>query len=207
MISPTDPDAVLGALGDKFLSALAGAVSAARVDIDEMRAWRPGWFPMMHSRCLSNLIHDRVWAHLVTAVEGDEGTTIIESGATREVQVGVNFLLRIKRHRTGDLISSYPTTGALAFYLQGASAFPGLELITLAGGYRWDDEERVIKAPVISYRDGKDNPIWAVELSEPQEGVATISWTPVPGPDLPSIQFEGELAGEEDQDTGTDDDE
>jgi hypothetical protein len=192
MISAENADAVLENLGDKFLIAFAGSVAAARSDIDAMCAWQPSWFPTMHSRCLSNLIHDRIWAHLLTTVEADQSATVRESGPTREVQVGTNFLLRIKRHRTGNHISTYPTQTALAFYLQNQQpTLDGLELITLAAGYRWDEELRKINAPVLSYRDGKDNPIWAVELDEPQAGTGTtaIRWTPLGVPDLPQVDF------------------
>ncbi|MXI81348.1 hypothetical protein GR254_17985 [Mycobacterium tuberculosis] len=49
---------------------------SSRFDIADMRNWRPGWFPTMHSRCLSNLIHDRIWAHLVTLIASNPGTSI-----------------------------------------------------------------------------------------------------------------------------------
>jgi hypothetical protein len=193
---------VLAALGDKFLSAFAGSVTAARQDIRDMRAWRPSWFPTMHSRCLSNLIHDRIWAHLVHAVQDDDSTVLVEHGPTREVQVGVNLRLRIKRHRFADQISTYPTPTALAFYLQYALALPGLELVTLAAGYRWHTDLREIGAPVISYREGKDNPIWAVELAEPKTGAEPITWTPITSPELPTIEYDDAA---EDDSTGTDD--
>lgn len=201
MFSPLDPDAVLNEIGDKFLLAFSASVTRARQDIDDMRAWKPDWFPTMHSRCLSNLIHDRIWAHLVQAVEADRSAVIIEYGATREVQVGNNFLLRIKRHRDGNQISTYPTQTALQFYLQPAqTAIIGLELITLAAGYRWDDDLRKITAPVLSYRDGQDNPIWAVELDEPAAGATAIRWNPLPGPQLPAVDI-GNL--DEPGETGT----
>jgi hypothetical protein len=84
------------------------------------------------------------------------------------------------------------------------SALGGLELVTLAAGYRWDPELREIKAPVISYRDGKDNPIWAVELAEPDDGASAITWTPIPGgPSLPAVEYgdpaDGEDAGTTDE--------
>lgn len=63
-------------LGDKFLAALVGTIRDTRFDIADMRNWRPGWFPTMHSRCLSNLIHDRIWAHLVTLIASNPGTSI-----------------------------------------------------------------------------------------------------------------------------------
>lgn len=200
MFSPIDRDAVLAGLGDKFLVAFAGAVVAARQDHADMQAWRPGWFPTMHSRCLSNLIHDRIWAHLVAAVESDPAAVVHESGPTRQIQVGTNYLLRIKRHRRGNRISTYPTQTALQFWLQdSAPALDGLELITLAAGYRWDEDLREVKTPVLSYRDGKDNPIWAVELDEPESGATSIRWSPIDTPDLPTIDF-GDLG--EDDETG-----
>lgn len=189
MFSPTDPDAVLAELGDKFLTGFSGAVTAARSDIADMRSWRPVWFPGMSTRCLSNLIHDRIWAHVVTAIEDAESVNLIEKGPTREIQAGMNLRLRVKRHRENDKISTYPTQTALEFYLQGPPALSGLELITLAAGYRWDHDLREILAPVVSYRDGKDNPIWAVELSEPATTAEPITWTPIKGPSLPEVEF------------------
>ncbi|CDM10344.1 hypothetical protein MT49_2194 [Mycobacterium tuberculosis 49-02] len=72
---PTDGE-VMTELGDKFLAALVGTIRDTRFDIADMRNWRPGWFPTMHSRCLSNLIHDRIWAHLVTLIASNPGTSI-----------------------------------------------------------------------------------------------------------------------------------
>jgi hypothetical protein len=160
-----------------------------------MREWQPGWFPMMHSRCLSNLIHDRIWARLVAGIESDPSAVAVEYGATREIAVGLNFRLRIKRHHIGDKISTYPTRTALAFWEQDAErpTLEGLEEIRLAVGYRWDADEREIEAPVLSLRDGKDNVIWAIELDEPAAG-AKITWKPI-DPTLPSIDL-GDLGDE-----------
>jgi hypothetical protein len=200
MFSPPDADTVLSELGDKFLTSFAGAVTATRSDIVAMRAWNPGWFPGMSPRCLSNIIHDRIWAHVATAVDDDKSVSLLDNGPTREIQVGLNFRLRVKRHREHDMISTYATQTALDFWLQGPPALPGLELITLAAGYRWDADLRAILAPVVSYRDGKDNPIWAVELSEPITAAEPITWTPA-GPSLPSIDL-GELVEKEGEDEG-----
>jgi hypothetical protein len=202
MFSPSSPDEVLAELGDEFLRRLAGAVAYARVDIADMRAWRPGWFPPMSVRCLANLIHDRIWAHFAAAVDGSSAVNLFESGPTREIQVGMNFRLRIKRHHDDDSISTYPTETALGFYLQEQVCIEGLELIKLAAGYRWDAEMREILAPVISYRDGKDNPVWAVELREPDAGMGPISWAPIVTPSLPLVDVGGAATKSE---TGTED--
>lgn len=175
-------------LGDKFLAALVGTIRDTRFDIADMRNWRPGWFPTMYSRCLSNLIHDRIWAHLVTLIASNPGTSIKDKGATREIVVGAHLRLRIKRHHAGDEISTYPTRTAIEFWQQGSQlAFPGLEEVRIAVGYRWDPDTREIGAPLLSLRDGKDHVIWVVELDEPAAGVK-ITWTPIE-PTLPSIDF------------------
>jgi hypothetical protein len=202
MFPSQDPDEVLTGLGDEFLRALAGAVVSARMDISEMRAWRPGWFPPMSVRCLANLIHDRIWAHFAAAVDGSTAMHLVQSGPTREVQVGMNFRLRIKRHHNDDGISTYPTETALDFYLQEQMPIEGLELVKLTAGYRWDAEMREILAPVISYRDGKDNPIWAVELSEPDAETAPIRWAPIATPSLPLVDL-GDAAAK--SETGSED--
>jgi hypothetical protein len=183
-------DEIVAELGDKFLEATVQAVRGARTDIDEMREWRPGWFPTMHSRCMSNLIHDRIWARLVAAVELDAATNIIEVGATREIAIGPHLRLRIKRHHTGDRISTYPTRTAIEFWQQSLGALPGLEEVRIAVGYRWDPDIRRIGAPLVSLRDGRDNVIWAIELNEPAEG-EIVTWNPV-APTDPTIDL-GEL--------------
>lgn len=195
-------DEVVAELGDKFIEAVAKAVQGARSDIGDMRIWRPAWFPTMHSRVLSNLIHDRIWARLVVAIESDPATGIRDEGATREIAIGKHLRLRIKRHRIGDKISSYPTRTDLEFWRQNTDTLPTLEEIRLAVGYRWDAEAREVRAPVISLRDGKDNVVWAIELSEPAEGVK-VTHKPIL-PTLPGIDF-GDLAAEtgDEGDTGT----
>lgn len=192
---------MLAALGDKFLQALVGAVSGTRDDLSAMRAWKPGWFPPMSDRCLANLIHDRLWAHML-GLEGEQATvTMHESGATREIVMG-QFRLRLKRHHLDDRVSNYPTQTALDFWVQqNNGVLRGLEEITLAAGYRWDKEMKAIAAPVISYRDGQENVIWAMELLEGtaagtvsvpgDSGAIPITWTPVTEPELPVIDVIG----------------
>lgn len=193
---PTD-DEVVAELGDKFLTALVAAVRGARDDIAEMREWRSGWFPNMHSRVLSNLIHDRIWDRLVTLIDSDPDTNVFEKGATREIAVGVHVRLRVKRHHIGDKISTYPTRTAIEFWRQSDQyTFAGLEEVRIAVGYRWDPETREVGAPVVSLRDGTDNVIWAVQLDEPADGVA-VKWTAIE-PTLPSIDLASDL-GDDDE--------
>jgi hypothetical protein len=63
---------------------------------------------------------------------------------------------------------------------------PSLEAIALGAGYRWIAEERRVGPAVVSYRDGKDNPIWVVELDE---GKDIIGWRPITWPDLPAVDL------------------
>jgi len=142
----------------------------------------------MSGRCLANLIHDRIWARLVAAVDGNSAVETIDREPLRELWISQNYQIRIKRHHPDDKISTYPTAAALEFWAQG-SQLPSLESITLGAGYRWISEERRIGPAVISYRDGRDNPIWAIELDEPEEGVETIGWKPITRPDLPAIDL------------------
>jgi hypothetical protein len=202
MNSHPESDTILDSLGDKFLSTLIESVVGSRADIDLMRAWQPSWFPRMHSRTLANLIHDRMWDRMVTAVSDDPGVVVIDHGVIRELQVGVNIRLRVKRHND-DAISTYETTAALMFYKQPTQlALDGLDPITLAIGYRWDREERRILAPVVSFRDGKNNPIWTTELDEPAAGTTAVIRRPLTGPELPSVEFGDDSAKE--TGTGTD---
>jgi hypothetical protein len=199
MFSPHDQQAVMSGLGDKFLKDLAWSVRGAREDLAELREWRPAWFPPMSGRCLANLIHDRIWARLVAAVDGNPGIKTIDREPVREMWISQNYQVRIKRHHPDDKISAYPTAAALEFWAQGAQ-LPSLEAITLGAGYRWVTEERRVGPAVISYRDGKDNPIWAVELDEPDEGADTIGWRPITRPDLPGVDlFDATRVGERDE--------
>lgn len=142
----------------------------------------------MSERCLANLIHDRIWARLVAAVDSSPGIGTIDREPVREIWISQTYQVRIKRHHPDDKISTYPTTAALEFWTQG-SQLPSLEAITLGAGYRWITEERRVGPAVISYRDGKDNPIWAVELDEPDESTDIIGWRPITRPDLPDADL------------------
>lgn len=188
-----EPDDVMADLGDQFLTAFATSIAEAREDIDAMRAVFPHWFPPMHSRCLSNLIHDRIWARLLARLDGDPSVVMVDNGPRREIFINSRYQLRIKRHHAGDRISNYPTQGALNFWEQdgGQPPFDGMELIKLGIGYRWNQELRQIEMPILSFRDGKENVIWAVEIEEPAEGATTVDRNPVPGPDTPIIGIDG----------------
>jgi hypothetical protein len=194
------PDAVLGELGDKVVAAIAESTDRARRDLADFRGWKPEWLPTLTQRFTANLIHERIWAHLLTELaplEGD-GVTLIDQEPTREVCVmlegGRTYRLRFKRHSDRNLIRSYPTPTDIAFWGAPAAAptLDGMEEIRLAAGYRWNEETRDMGATVISYREGKGNPIWAVEI-EAGAAAQPISWAPIGGPSLPTIDLERSL--------------
>ncbi|HEY0118225.1 MAG TPA: hypothetical protein VGC04_05540 [Cellulomonas sp.] len=127
-----------------------------------------------------------------------DGVTMLDQEPAREVCVtldtGRAYRLRLNRHSDRNRVRSYPTRTDLAFWGAPASAptLDGMEEIRLAAGYRWDDETREIGATVISYREGKDNPIWAVEV-EAGAAAQPIAWAPISGPNLPEIDLERSL--------------
>jgi hypothetical protein len=187
MFSPPDPDSVLADLGDKLVQSFIDSVEAVRTDLDDFRAWQPGWFPMFSSRFLANFIHERLWAGIVTRFEGTPGIHVHDAEPRRELHVGTTYAIRLKRHRPGWMISTYPTDSALAFW-SSASTLPTLESISLALGYEWDGAERRIGDPVLSFRDAVDKPRWQVRLLAEGGGTSSIGWEPV-GPRLPEFDL------------------
>lgn len=194
MFSPLDADAVLEELGSKFPLALVRAVDSARADLRALRAWKPDWLVGLFQREVAGVIHARIWTYLTAELDGIDGITFRTDEPHREIAVsaamGRTFRLRVKRHSDGDQISSYPTSSDLAFWDGKADAsFEGLEEIHLAAGYRWDPTTADIGAPVISYREGKSNVIWAVEVDAGHGDAAVpMSYVPIP-PSLPQVDF------------------
>lgn len=192
-------ESVLESLGDKFATALANSVTGARADIAEMRRVFPSWFPRMTKRGLANIIWERVWARLCEQLEDDSAMEIVQHGATNEIYLGVEWVLRVKRHSTENAISTYATQTAIEFYEQQPT-LDGMALTSLAVGYQWDADLNEIGAPVVSYRDGKDNPIWMARLDEAGDGTNALTWTPV-DPNLPDVVLSIDEVG--DADTGS----
>ena len=111
-------------------------------------------------RGLANWISDRVWAHLIELAEADPSARIHQSGATRELYVGLNFRIRVKRHDIIGMISSYETATFLEFTEQPKGQLAGMELWHLTAGYEWDRDLKEIIGPVLCLRDGRDAVIW-----------------------------------------------
>ena len=192
------PEQVLDDLGDKLVEAFLEAMEVARADLDELRAWRPGWFSLFTERFLANFLHERLWAELITRVSDHPGVQVFDREPRREIESGRRYVIRFKRHRKGDRIATYPTQAALAFWTNEAT-LPGLERASLAMGYLWDPELRQVEDSVLSYRDRLNHPVWGVKLGRPGQGGATgITWSPI-DPTLPSIDLSSVL--DEDDET------
>lgn len=183
-----DSDTVLSDLGDPFVGSFIDAVDGAREDYGSFRSWQPDWFPGFTSRFTANFLHERIWDRLVRALDGLEGVHIVDREPVRELRSGTQYLIRVKRHRPGDRISAYPTEATTAFWSNSTLTLDGLEAFSLALGYMWDAELRAVGEAVLSFRDGKDNPIWAIRLERDAGAAAGFSWTPV-APDLPELDL------------------
>lgn len=194
-----DPQDVIDRLGDPFVEALVGAVDGAREDYAELKAWRPQWAPSYSSRFIANFAHERIWDRLVREIDGAPGIHIRDEEPVREIRSGTAFVTRVKRHHPGDRISAYPTAGSLAHWSNRALTLDGLESISLAAGYYWDEETRSIGDPVLSLREEKDKPVWGITLHRDAEQPTAIQWAPVdpglPEFDLSDIAVEDEEEG------------
>lgn len=190
------PERVLNDLGDKLVEAFLEAMEVARADLDDLRTWRPGWFGPFSERFLANFLHERLWAELVARVSDYPGVEVVDREPRREIESGGRYVIRLKRHRKGDKIATYPTQRALAFWTNEAT-LPGLERASLAMGYLWDPELRQVGDSVLSYRDQLDHPVWGVKFARPVKGAASgITWSPI-DPTLPSIDLSSVLNEEE----------
>lgn len=204
MSSDDESDAFVGALGEKVLAGIARSVDGARADLTLYRERFPQWVAEHSERGLANWIHDRLWPHLVAELDGLPSVAFSDKGVLREFRVERRFLFRAKRHAAGDKISSYPTPAALAFWSQsGASLLPEFGEVRLAVGYRWNPDVREIDEAVISLRNSMDKPVWVITV-DVQADTGAVELRPVTGdePALPVVEL---LEPEDDQATGTDD--
>jgi hypothetical protein len=146
-------------------------------------------------------------SHLTGELDGVDGISFRTEEPFRVAAVstplGRTFTVRVKRHSEADRISSYPTPSDLEFWGGAKVTLDGLDDVPLAAGYRWDAVTGQIGAPVISYREGKDNVIWAVEVDAGASGeTVPITYTPIL-PDLPQVDLAADLADERAEESGT----
>jgi hypothetical protein len=196
-----DSDTVLADLGNDFIHAFVGAVDGARDDFTAFRQWQPGWSPSFSGRFTANFLHERIWDRIVRAVDGVDGLHVHDREPVRELRSGTAYLIRIKRHHPGDRIAAYPTEGSSAFWTNSVLTLDGLEAFSLALGYYWDADLRTVGDAILSFRDGRDNPIWAIRLHADAGNATGFSWTPI-APDLPELDLSG-IVREAHEDTGS----
>ncbi len=182
------PDQVISDLGALFIHAVINAVSLARRDYDQYRGEHPDWCSSHANRTLACFIHDRIWFHLIAAIGEMDNVAIRDNDPTREVWYQNQYQIRIKRHSSTDMISTYPTATAVEFWSNGQATIPGLESHTLALGYRWDPELREVCETILSYRTGIEEPVWAAVLKGTQENISGFTWEPI-SPQLPDIDL------------------
>jgi hypothetical protein len=199
MFQYPDPQQVIDDLGDKFLLAFVKAVDLARVDLAAFEQFRPAWFVNFSKRFVANFVHERMWDGIVRQLVDHPDVTVVDQEPTRQIHFGSNYVVRFKRHTSALKIEAFPTRGALAFWTNRA-ALPGLELMTLAMGYIWNPELGEIGDAILSFRDGKDNPVWSVTLN-PNDGESAtdITWASVP-PELPQLDL-SEIVDEDESST------
>ncbi len=203
MISNSHPDSdrVLADLGDTFVTAFVDAVDGSRADYAEFRSWKPGWFPGFTQRFTANFLHERIWDRVIKAVAQLESVHIVDREPVRELRSGTQYLIRVKRHHPGDRISAYPTEASSAFWSNSSLMLEGLESFSLALGYMWDAELRSVGDAVLSFRDGKDHPIWAIQLQKDASAPSGFTWAPV-APELPELDLTNVIR-EAEEESGT----
>ena len=199
-----DSRQVVDDLGDKFLVAFVKALEATRKDLADLQDFRPQWFINFSKRFVANFIHERMWDHTVTLVDSHPDVNVVDQEPTRQIHFGVNYVLRFKRHTEKLLVRSFPTSGAIAFWTnRAAPALPGMELWSLALGYIWDAETGEIGDAILSFRDGKDKPVWSFAL-RPADADAPTAITLHPmDPQLPQYDLSN-VVNDEDAEGTTD---
>ncbi len=188
-IFPTG-ESVLTDLGEPFIHSFIDSVDGARDDFKEFLEWKPEWQASFTNRFTANFLHERISSRLIRAIDGMEGIHVKDREPVRELRSGTAYLIRVKRHSAADEIATYPTQGASTFWTNGIVTLEGLESISLALGYYWDADLRAVGDAVLSFRDGVDNPIWAVTLKRDSGAVSGFSWAPV-APSTPELDLSG----------------
>lgn len=189
---PTESQ-VLTDLGDLVLQRLVSAVDAARQDYLHYRNEHPNWAADETKRGSANWIHDRIWSHLRTELDGFDGVTFIDKEPERQFSIRSTYVFRVKRHKDQDCVSSYPTASAMAFWSDRTPTLDVHDVHNLALGYRWDPDARAFGETVISYRTEMGVPHWVVELHRGDEATAPVTWGPVQGPVLPTVDLSSAL--------------
>jgi hypothetical protein len=197
MFSARNPDDVLSDLPDQLFEAHAEAVSRAAEDWHNHKLANPRDASEMFQRTSAGMIHTFLRKHLGYLLDGVGNVSIHSKDPLFVITAagagGHLYRIRVKRHGAGDEIASYPTRLDREFWGDEPSTLFGPGDIRLAFGYRWDREIHEVGAPVVSYREGKANVIWAVQIE--RAAAAPIRFTPI-APSLPEIDLLDAARGE-----------
>ncbi|MEJ2864873.1 hypothetical protein [Actinomycetospora flava] len=179
-------DEVRAGLGDKVIGAVSLSVADAKERLAVYRQTLPDHAAEHSQRGLANMINDWLWASIRRSLDPVASVALNDREPTHEIGVGLEYRLRVKRHRDGR-VRSYPTQTFLDFQLQGQQlAFPSMSEVRLNVGYRWDEETRSISAPVISLPHGADV-IWHETLESVAPNIKPLR-PDADGPQLPVIE-------------------
>ena len=167
----TDQEVILEMLGDKPIEAFGSAVALTRFDLERYRL-EMSELAMSHTpRGLANMIHDWLWDHLLHQIDGMDGVMIVESeaGPLRELVIGDQIRVRVKRQSATGSVATSQTSLALDFYQQQPEQLSLFDIrpeIKLVFGYLWDSAKREIGSATVSYPLSSKKSLWVYEIPE-----------------------------------------
>lgn len=182
---------------------MLAATTAARAELANMRDADPRYFMRLNERDLANRLHPRYWTVLCDELEPLQTVSIRDQEPHREITFRTpscrSYTARVKRHSTQDRVQSHGTVADREFWNGGVQTFDNMDVVTgLAIGYRWDRDLREVLDPVISYREGKSNVVWAFAIDSANEGALTMGYRDIT-PGLPKIDLLGAARAEDEE--------
>jgi hypothetical protein len=196
-------DEALDGLGDKVVRGLVDAVESTQIDYLMYRMEHPDWVRDASPRGMANWIHDIMWAHAARSLDDTPGVYLVDKGPTREIVVGFNYRIRVKRHDEHGAVSNYLTPSAIGFFEQDEPAFEGMEELRLIAGYVWLADTMDIGEAVLSLRDGKDRIVWMNALPTASAMPTAQPLNPTASPTPPTVTLKADVADESQEETGT----
>ena len=187
MKSHPSSEEVLDGLGDKMVTGLSRAVVLAARDLRQYRLTFPQWVSQSSERVLANWIHDRIWWHVTVAFDSMLGVEVSDREPTREVAVGLNYRLRLKRHHEDGDVSTYPTPLLSTFTSRECKTrFPAWK----RSGWRpvTSGTKRLGRWARLSSHCATAGRTFFVTLPVVDDGLGGVTVPTVPGPTLPTIQ-------------------
>ena len=165
----TDREAILEMLGDKIIEAWGFAVALTRFYLERYRLEMPELAKSHTSRGLANMIHDWLWNNLLHQIDGVDGVMIVESeaGPLRELVIGDQIRVRLKRQSATGSVATSQTSLALGFYQQKSGQLSLLPpVINLVFGYSWDSAKFEIGSATVSCPRSIKKSLWVHEIPE-----------------------------------------